>query len=102
MQSTPQGMFSTSPQGPAAPQGMFAGAGAAPAAPGGAQAGLQMAAQLSQNPTPQMAAQIVQKLKAMGNPEADQFEQALAQTQGDPQLIKQIADAVIQQLSRGQ
>lgn len=88
--------------------GVFAGLGqgapapAAPAAAGGAQNGLRMAQQLAQNPTPQMAQQIIAQLHQMGNPEAKQFEQMLGQVMNDPQALKQLADAVVQKLGGGQ
>jgi len=65
------------------------------------QNGLVLAKQLAANPTPEMAAQIVAQLKASGNPDAEKFEQILQQTGGDPQKIKQIADAMVAQLSGG-
>lgn len=88
--------------------GVFAGLGqgapapAAPAAPGGQSSGLQMAQQLSQNPTPQMAQQIIAQLHQMGNPEAKQFEQMLGQVMNNPQALKQLADSVVQKLGGGQ
>jgi hypothetical protein len=99
------GLQQQQPQG----GGVFAGlgqAGAAPAAPGapqgGSPQGIQMAMQLAQNPTPQMAQQIIQQLHQMGNPEAKQFEQMLTQVMNNPQALKQLADSVVQKLGGGQ
>lgn len=72
--------------------------GGAPAAPAGNQ-GLQMAQQLAQSPTPQMAQQIIQQMKQAGMPEADQIAQALQQLGDDPEAIKHFADQVVQVLS---
>lgn len=85
-----------------APQqgGLLAPMGAQPQAASGG--GLQMAQQLSQNPTPQMAQQIIQQLHQMKNPEAQQFEQMIGQVMNDPQALKQLADSVVQKLSGGQ
>lgn len=74
--------------------------GGAPAAPAGG-GGLQMAQQLAQNPTPQMAQQIIQQLHQMGNPEAAKFEEMLSQVMDNPEAIKQLADAVVQKLGGG-
>lgn len=68
---------------------------AAPQAGGG---GLQMAQQLSQNPTPQMAQQIIQQLHQMGNPEAAKFEQMIGQVMNNPQALKHLADTIVQKL----
>ena len=79
-----------------------AGGGQAAAQPQGGGNGLQLAMQLAQNPTPQMAQQIIMQLKQSGNPEAAQFEQAIQQTGGDPELLKQLADAIIAKLGGAQ
>lgn len=80
--------------------GLLGGLGGQPQqAPQGGGDGLQMAQQLAQNPTPQMAQQIVAKMRQSGMPEADQMEQIFSQAGGDPQALKQIADAVIASLS---
>jgi hypothetical protein len=86
-----------------APQqgGLLGGAGAPPAGTpqdGGAGGGLQMAQQLSQNPTPQMAQQIIQQLHQMGNPEAAKFEQMIGQVMNNPQALKHLADTIAQKL----
>jgi hypothetical protein len=70
-------------------------AGGAPQAGGG---GLQMAQQLSQNPTPQVAQQIIQQLHQMGNPEAAKFEQMISQVMNNPQALKHLADTIAQKL----
>ena len=64
--------------------------------------GLQMAMQLAQNPTPEMAKQIIQKLQESGNRESGQFEQMISKVIGDPQKLKQLADAIVQKLSGAQ
>ena len=74
----------------------------APQAPQGGGNGLQMAQQLAQNPTPQVAQQIIAQLHQSGNPEAAQFEQMIQQTGGDPAALKQLADAIVQKLGGGQ
>lgn len=86
--------------------GMMAGGGMpqqSQSAPQASQQGiqqqsLQLAMQLSQSPTPQMAQQVVMKLKQIGSPAAQQMEQVLGQANGNPEMLKQIADAAIQQL----
>ena len=87
-------------QQPQQPQGGLL-AGGPGQAPGGGQ-GLQMAMQLAQNPTMEMAQQIIAQLKQMGNPEAAKFEELIQQTGGDPALLKQLADAIVQKLQGGQ
>lgn len=61
--------------------------------------GLQMAMSLSRNPTPQMAQAIIAQLKQSGNPEAHHFEQALTRAGNSPEIIKNLADVVVQKLS---
>lgn len=63
--------------------------------------GLQMAQQLSQNPTPDTAQRIIAQLHQMQNPEAAQFEQMLGGVMHNPQALKQLADAVVQKLGGG-
>lgn len=84
----------TQPQGA---QGLLGG-GSAPQAPQSGR-GIQLATQLAQNPTQQMAQQIIAQLRQSGSPEADQLDQILQKTGGDPVKIKQIAEFVIQHLS---
>lgn len=97
------GSFQPQPQQPQTGGllGAFAG-GAQPAQAGGngQSQGLQMAQQLAQNPTPEMAQKIIAQLKASDNPEADQLEQILTQVINDPEKIKQVADFVIDHLSK--
>lgn len=88
------GAFSA-PQQAAAPQpagGLLGSAGSA------SPQDIQLATQLSQNPTPQMAQQVVQQLKQSGNPNAGQLEQAFSQAGGDPEFIKHIADTILQKM----
>jgi hypothetical protein len=68
---------------------------------GGQSGGLQMAQQLSLNPTPETARQIIAQLHQMRNPEAVQFEQMLGSVMNNPQALKQLADAVVQKLGGG-
>ncbi|CUI03875.1 hypothetical protein BN2497_2527 [Janthinobacterium sp. CG23_2] len=99
---TNQGGLLGGMQAPQQPQGGLLGAMSA-AAPQGAQGGAdprQMAQQLAQNPTPQMAQQIVAQMRQAGMPEADQMAQIFSQAGDDPQAIKQIADAVLQSFSQ--
>ncbi|NHZ97476.1 hypothetical protein [Massilia sp. CCM 8734] len=94
------GMFAPQPQ-----QGgglLGAMSAAAPQAPQGGGNGLQMAKQLAQNPTPEVAQQIIAQLQQSGNPEAAQFEQMIQKTGGDPAALKQLADAIVQKLRGGQ
>jgi len=84
--------------GAQAPQGGLLSGPVGGAAPG-ADGSLQMAQQLAQNPTPQMAQQIVQQMRQAGMPEADQIAQALGQMGDDSAAIKQFADQVVQALS---
>jgi hypothetical protein len=76
--------------------GGFGGGPPAPQQPGGG--GLRMAQQLSQNPTPQMAQQIIAQLHQMGNPEAARFEQMIGQVMNNPQALKHLADTIAQKL----
>ncbi len=96
------GLLDSMEQAPQQPQGGLLGGmmaeGAAPAPQGGQS--LQMAMQLAQNPSMEMAQQIIAQLKQAGSPEADQLEQILQQTGGDPAKIKQIADAAVQHLGQ--
>lgn len=99
MNERSQGAASSTSGGLMSAIGMGGGAGAAsPAAQGG---GLQMAQQLSQNPTPETAQRIIAQLRQMQNPEAAQFEQMLGGAMNDPQALKQLADAVIQKIGGG-
>lgn len=87
--------------GAQAPQmgGLLGGlGGGAPASPtqGG---GLQMAQQLAQNPTPQMAQQIIQQMRQSGMEGTEEIAKILTQVGDDPEAIKQIADAAIKALS---
>ena len=89
-------------QSPQQPPGGLLGAmsaGAPQQAPQGGGGGLQMAQQLAQNPTPQMAQQIVAQMRQAGMPEADQMAEIFAKAGDDTQMIKQIAEAVLQSLS---
>ncbi len=81
---------------------MGAGGAQAAAQPQGGGQGVQMAMQLAQNPTPEVAQQIVRQLYQMGNPEAKQFDQMIQQAGGDPAVLKQLADAIVQKLGGGQ
>lgn len=95
-----QGGLLAGMQTPQQPQGGLLGAmqQPAPQASQGGGDGLQMAQQLAQNPTPQMAQQIVAQMRQAGMPEADQMAQIFSQAGDDPQAIKQIADAVIKSI----
>lgn len=59
---------------------------------------IQLATQLSQNPTPQMAQQVVQQLKQSGNPNAAQLEQVFSQAGDDTEFIKHIANSILQKM----
>ncbi len=63
--------------------------------------GMQMAMELSKNPTPQTAQKIIAQLQQIQNPEADKFEAMLMQVANDPAALKQLADSVIQKLGGG-
>lgn len=65
------------------------------------QMAIQLASKLSQNPTLQTAQQIVAQLHQMQIEGADQIAQIIQQIGDDPQALKQVADAVIQQMSGG-
>lgn len=99
------GLLDSMQQAPQQPQGgllggmMVAGGGQPQQGGAGAAQGLQMAMQLAQNPTPQMAQQILAQMKQAGMPEVDQMAQVFAQAGDDPEALKQIAEAVIQGLS---
>lgn len=97
------GLLDMQGQGAAQPQGGLLGAfqpGAQAKPQGAASSGLQMAMALAANPTPEMAQKIIAQLKASDNPEADQLEQILTQVINDPEKIKQVADFVIDHLSK--
>lgn len=81
--------------------GGLLGGGAMPQQAQGGGNELKYAQALSQNPTPELAMQIVQALKKEGDPSGDELEQILQQIGDNPQQIKQLADAVIQELSGG-
>lgn len=88
-------MFAAQPQAPAQsvpPAGGLLGMA------GPQSGGLQMAQQLAQNPTPEMAQRIIAQLHGMQNPQAVQFEQMLSGAMNNPQALKQLADAVVQKL----
>lgn len=59
---------------------------------------VQMATELSKNPTPQVAQQIIQRLGQMQSKEASQLAQVLTQSIQDPNALKGIADSVLQSL----
>lgn len=85
-----------------APQGGLLGsmgAGAAPAGGAPGAGGLQMAQQLAQNPTPQMAQQVIAQLQQKGTPEAQQISEMLSHVMNNPEQIKEFAQAIIQRLS---
>lgn len=82
-----------------APQGGLLGA---MGGGGGGNRDLQMAQQLAQNPTPQVAQQIIQQLRQSGSPEEVQIASALEQAGNDSAALKRIADAAVQALSGGQ
>jgi hypothetical protein len=88
------------PQQPQAQQPGLLGAmgGGAPQQGGASQQDIQLAMQLAQNPTPQMAQQVVQQLKQAGNPNAAQLEQVLSQAGNDSEFIKHIADLILQKM----
>lgn len=77
------------------------GSGAPAASPTVSSGGLQMAQQLSQNPTPETAQRIIAQLHQIQSPEAAQFEQMIGSAISDPQALKRLADAVIQKIGGG-
>lgn len=86
------------------PQGLLAqsmGQAGQPAQPdqGGTQEALQMAQMLSQNPTDQMAQQIISRLNREGTKEAASISMAITNAVGSPQALKSLADRVISALS---
>lgn len=98
------GLLDSMQQAPQQPQGgllggmMGAGGGQPQQGDAGTAQGLQMAMQLAQNPTPQMAQQILAQMKQAGMPEVDQMTQVFAQAGDDPEALREIANAVIQGL----
>lgn len=87
--------------------GAFMGGQQSPASPpvggllgrmSGQSNGLQMAQQLSQNPTPDTAQRIIAQLHQIQNPEAAHFEQMLSGAMNNPHALKQLADAVVQRM----
>lgn len=72
--------------------------GGAPQASRPSNEDVQMAMRLSQNPTPQMAQQVVQHLKKTGNPNAAQLEQVFSQAGNDAEFIKHIAESILQKM----
>jgi len=99
MNQKPQGPASSASGGLMSATGMDGGTRAA--SPTVSSGGLQMAQQLSQNPTPETARQIIAQLHQMQSPEAAQFEQMIGGAMNDPQALKQLADAVIQKIGGG-
>lgn len=67
----------------------------------GSQGGLQMAQSLLQNPTPEMAQQVIQALSQKGSPEAQQMVQILSQIADNPDALKQFASQIISQIGGG-
>ncbi|MFZ6743499.1 hypothetical protein ACO0LC_09765 [Undibacterium sp. JH2W] len=61
--------------------------------------GLQLALQLMQSPNAKTAQGIIETLHKMQNPEAKKFEKLLSAAQGNPEILKKMAESVIQQLS---
>ncbi len=70
--------------------------------PQGGNQNLQLAMQLAQTPTPQMAQQIIQELHKTRNPNSVQLEQLLQKIMGDPSALKQFADSAVQKFIGGQ
>lgn len=68
--------------------------------PQGVSPELQMAMQLSQNPTPQMVMQVIAQMQKSGVEGADEIAQYLQRAGDDPRAIKQIADAAVKALSQ--
>lgn len=65
----------------------------------GSSEGLKMAMMLSQNPTAEVAAGIIAKLKNDNDPQTDELEKILEMANGDPQMLKMIADNAIKSMS---
>lgn len=61
--------------------------------------GLQLAMQLLKSPNETTAQRIIETLHQMNNPEARKFEKLLSSAQGRPEILKKMAESVIQQLS---
>ena len=99
MNQKPQGSTGSATGGLMSATGMGGGAPASP--PTVSSGGLQMAQQLSQNPTPETAQRIIAQLHQMQSPEAAQLEQMIGSAMSDPQALKQLADAVIQKIGGG-
>lgn len=64
--------------------------------------GMQMAQQLAQNPTPQTVQMVVSALMQKGTPEAKQIADILNQVKASPDGVKQVAQALMQQMQGGQ
>ncbi len=80
-------------------QGGLLGGGMPQQAPSQGGNAMKMAMMLAENPTAEVASGIIAQLKNDNDPQTDELERILEMANGDPQMLKMIADNAIKSMS---